>query len=173
MNDEAVEALKLAIESEKRSLLKYLDFAINNEDIRGKNVFIMLARDEFNHLEYLNQLLKILVTDGDYCLVTTLPSSEVVKLIPTLKKYESSNKVSLSLKEEQAINIALNLEDEAKTFYLEQYYQAKDTQTKDIWKRLVDVEESHYQLLMSQTFYLKELAYWQNIKEFSLEISED
>ncbi|MBT9175175.1 MAG: hypothetical protein DDT22_00849 [candidate division WS2 bacterium] len=173
MNDEAVEALKLAIESEKRSLLKYLDFSIKNEDIRGKNVFIMLARDEFNHYEYLNQLLNILVTYDEYSLVTTFPSSEVEKLVPTLKKYENNNSSSLIIKEEQAINIALNLEDEAKTFYLEQYHKAKDNLVKNIWKRLADVEESHYQLLMSQTFYLKELAYWQNIKEFSLEISED
>lgn len=173
MDDEAVEAFMLAIESEKISLLKYLDFSIKNDDIRGKNVFIMLARDEFNHYEYLNQLLKNFITGDNHNLVITFPSSEVEKLIPTLRKYEASNKVSLSIKEEQAINIALNLEDEAKTFYLEQFHKAKDTQTKNIWKRLADVEESHYQLLMSQTFYLKELSYWQNIKEFSLEISEE
>ncbi|MBT9130041.1 MAG: hypothetical protein DDT42_00361 [candidate division WS2 bacterium] len=173
MNIETVEALKLAIESEKRSLMKYLEFAIRNEDIRGKNIFIMLARDEFNHYEHLNQLFKIFVTNDDHSLITTLPSSEVEKLVPTLKKYESSKKVSLSLKEEQVINIALNLEDEAKTFYLEQYRKAKNSHTKDIWKGLADIEESHYQLLISQTFYLKELAYWHNIKEFSLEISED
>ncbi len=173
MGDEAVEAFMLAIESEKISLLKYLDFSIKNDDIRGKNVFIMLARDEFNHYEYLNQLLKNFITGDNHNLVITFPSSEVEKLIPTLRKYEASNKVTLSIKEEQAINIALNLEDEAKTFYLEQFHKAKDTQTKNIWKRLADVEDSHYQLLMSQTFYLKELSYWQNIKEFSLEISEE
>lgn len=172
MIEEIMQALKIAIESEKMSFKKYLDFSLKNDDIRGKNIFIMLAQDEFNHYEYLGKMYRDKLVSNNYELESDFPSSVIEKLTPNLKKYEYDQNQNIFLKEEEVINVALKLENEAKLFYLDQFNKTSNPQVKSIWKRLADIEESHYQLLMSQTFYLRELTYWQNIKEISLEIGD-
>jgi len=56
MND--TEALRTAIEMEKDSLYKYLEFAKGTKDVSGKNMFIRLSMDEFSHMELLYRALE-------------------------------------------------------------------------------------------------------------------
>ncbi len=170
--EEVINALRTAIEGEKKSLLNYLDYALNTDDYRAKDMFVLLALDEFNHFEILSSELNSVKETGEFINPMFSPS-DIARIIPSLKKINKRIHETKNFSEKQAIEIALNLEDEARKFYLEQAQKSDDRYAKEMWFKLAEMEESHYQLLMSQTYHLRETGYWLNIKEFSLEISED
>lgn len=162
----------IAIEGERKSLLNYLDFALNTDEEKAKDMFILLVRDEFNHFEILNTEIKAVKETGRFIQPEFTPS-EIVRITPNLKKVTLERHEPAEIGEKQAVDTALDLEDEAKNFYREQALKSQDPHAREMRHKLADMEEAHYQLLMSQTHHLRETGYWLNIKEFSLEVSKD
>lgn len=171
--EEIIKALRTAIKGERTALITYLESALNSDDFRAKDMFIMLAKDEFHHYEILNLELNSLKSSGEFSEYEFAPS-DISRLIPNLNRFaKSTSKEKKFFDEKQVIDIALNHENEAKKFYLEQFMVADNEIAKKMWKELAEMEEAHYQLLMTQTFHIKETGYWLNIKEFSVEFSEE
>jgi rubrerythrin len=69
-----------------------------------------------------------------------------------------------------ALQVALNLEKRAIDFYGEQEKKSKDEIAQKMWKRLREIEESHYQLIQAEIDTLTKTGFWFDFREFSLEM---
>jgi len=82
---EVIKALKLGMETEKRGLESYLNFARQTKDETGKNMFILLALDELQHFEILERVLTELDISGAWSEIE-IKRSLIERVIPKLKE---------------------------------------------------------------------------------------
>jgi rubrerythrin len=167
MND--TEALRTAIEMEKDSLYKYLEFAKGTKDVSGKNMFIRLSMDEFSHMELLYRALENL-TEKKGWIKVNIDRSEVEKVVPKLKDKDVKIRGTEGLDEVSALETALELEDRGMKYYMEQSKKADSTEAKEMYGRLRDMEKSHYDLILAELDYIRNTGFWFGVREFSLEM---
>lgn len=163
-----IEALRTAIEMEKESLSRYLQFARKTKDASGKNMFIRLATDEFSHMDMLNRVLDNLMEQKGWIMVD-IDRSEVEKVVPKLRKQDVRIRTTEGLDELSALETALELEERGIRYYKEQGERAESEEAEKLYKRLEEMEMSHYDLIMSELDYIKNTGFWFGVREFSLE----
>jgi rubrerythrin len=167
MND--IEALKIAVEMEKESLSRYLQFARKTKDMSGKNMFIRLATDELTHMDMLNRALENLMEQKGWIMLD-IDRSEVEKVVPQLRKQDVRIRTTEGLDELSALETALELEERGIKYYKEQGEKVESEEAKNLYKRLEEMEMSHYDLIMSELDYIKNTGFWFGVREFSLEV---
>lgn len=165
---ESIKALKLGIEAEKEGLITYLRFARKTKDPTGKNMFIRLAMDEFDHMETLEKQLENLLENKCWAKVE-IPKSEFEELVPKLEERDVETKGESGVGELSALNTALDLEKKAIDFYKERQDKEKDPEAIAMYKRLVEMETSHYDIIQAEIDYIKGTGVWFGIPEFSME----
>ena len=171
---EAVKALRYAIKVEQNGLITYIKLARKTKDITGKNMLIGLARDEFYHMITLEKQLESIVENHRWIKVD-IEESEIEKLVPKISEYIGRIKGERALSEEDALQVALSQEKQSIDFYKEQYEKAQTPEAKEMFRRLIEMEESHYNLVLAQLDYIKKTGFWFGIPEFTTttkEISE-
>ncbi len=159
----------LAIELEKEGLITYLRFGYQIENIAAKNLFIRLAMDEFEHMKILEEELAHFKKEAKLKKIK-LPKTEIEKTTANLKPVLPQEKKEADVNELNALQVALNLEKRAIDFYGEQEKKSKDEIAQKIWKRLREIEESHYQLIQAEIDSLTKTGFWFDFREFSLEM---
>ena len=80
---ETLAALATATEAEKRSLRNYLEFAWNTRDGSGKQMFIRLATDEFEHMRLLEAQQASLAQSGGWQ-PTSVDATVIERIVPRL-----------------------------------------------------------------------------------------
>ena len=166
MNEELIKMIESGIELEKQGLRRYLELARKSTVAEGKNLFIMLASDEVDHMELLENL-KANVLKGSY----TAPKLEVYnvkELLPKLEKGHMEVKGEKQLTELDALKLALEFEKRASEFYEKLADATNDPETKKFAMDLARWEESHYDLLQAQLDELKNTGFYFNMMEFDL-----
>jgi rubrerythrin len=164
-----IKALAIAIEAEKTGLINYLNFAYQTKDETGKNMFLRLAMDEFDHMRLLEQQQQNLAQTECFSAVTIEPSL-IEKLVPQLSAKDLRIRGKQGIQELDALKTALALEDQAINFYKEQAQNSSDSNAKAMFERLVAMEKAHYELLQAEIDAIEKTGYWFNLREFSLEI---
>lgn len=162
------EIFRLAINLEKEALISYLRFGQQIKDLTGKDLFIRLAMDEFEHIEILERELKYFEKEKGFEELE-IPLTEIEKIVNHLKPSLPKEKKISDLKELNILQIALSLEKKSIDFYQNQEKLSKEDVSKKIWKRLKEIEESHYQLIQAEIDYLTKMGFWFDFREFSLE----
>ncbi len=165
--EEAIKILNIGIELEKTGLKNYIDYSFATKDETGKNMFLKLARDEFDHMTILERELKSLLTNR--CWVRAeIPESILEKVAPKLRDIEKK-KSEQGLKELDALKTALDGEKKSIAFYKGEQAKLKDTNGVEIFNRLVGMEESHYDMIQAQIDHIENTGFWFGIREFQLE----
>ncbi len=164
-----IKALEIAISTEKNGLKTYLDFSYKTQDISGKNMFIRLAADEFEHMTILEKQRES-IQEKECWLTVKIEPSEIEKLIPEIKAKSAKIKGREGLDQMVALRTALEMEDQAIKFYKEQAQLSTDPKAKEMYQRLVAMEQAHYELIQAEIDYIEKTGFWFNIQEFSLEI---
>jgi len=165
---DAVKALRYAIKVEQNGLITYIKLARKTKDITGKNMLIGLARDEFYHMITLEKQLESIVENHRWIKVD-IEESEIEKLVPKISEYIGRIKGERALSEEDALQVALSQEKQSIDFYKEQYEKAQTPEAKEMFRRLIEMEESHYNLILAQLDYIKKTGFWFGIPEFTME----
>lgn len=165
---ETFKALKFAIESEKQALLGYINLALKTVDIYGKNMLLRIARDEFAHMEALEKELEHCTECRDWKDIE-LEESDLEKIAPRVSEYVGKIKGKEGVTEIDALEIALKQEKEAINFYKEQAEKTNNPNAKKLFKRLVEMETAHYDLILAELDYIKQTGFWFGIPEFSME----
>ncbi|MEO0114438.1 MAG: ferritin family protein [candidate division WOR-3 bacterium] len=168
MNTEALKALTLAKQAEQTSLNNYLNFALETQDETGKNMFIRLAMDEFDHWRLLEQQEQNLQQNECFSKVTIEPSI-IEKLVPQLSDKTIRIRGKQGIDQISALRTALDLEDQAIKFYHHQAQTVPDQNAKAMYERLAAMEQAHYELLQAEIDAIEKTGFWFNIREFSLE----
>ena len=165
----ALRALKTAIEAEKKSLSTYLQFALKTDDASGKNTFIHLAADEFEHVKILERQSKSIQESGDW-LKVEIEASDVEIIVPRLGDKDVKIRGTSGQDQLSALRTALAMERRAQEFYATQVRATQDKKARDMYQRLSEMEEAHYELIQAEIDTISRTGFWVGLREFSLEI---
>ncbi len=164
-----IKALEIALSTEKNGLKTYINFAYRTRDESGKNMFIRLAADEFEHMTILEKQRES-IQEKECWVAVKLEKSEIEKLTPGLREKIKKVKGTEGLDQMSALQTALDLEDRAIKFYSEQVQVSVDLKAKTMYERLVKMEQAHYELIQAEIDYIDKTGYWFDLREFSLEL---
>ncbi|MCP4751193.1 MAG: ferritin family protein [Proteobacteria bacterium] len=152
-NEEVVKAVKTAIESEKKAVEYYAESADKIGNI-GKKLFDQLERFELSHVKKLTRLLDSLTRDGVYGDDENPEPSEI----------ETGNSVTLQENDKlslmEIIAIAKDNEENAQKAYLELSEKTSDPKGKEMFKKLADEEEIHFETLQKAYWSLNQTGEW-------------
>jgi rubrerythrin len=170
-SEQAIAALNKAIKGEKTGLESYLKFARSTRSQSGKDMFIRLAQDEFGHMELLEKERNRLQQGKKWVGIDIAPS-DIEEVVPRLSSQQAKIKAEQGTSDDlTALNIALDLERKAADFYMRQGNRESDVTAKQIFFRLAEMEESHYNLIQAEIDSINDIGFWFGIREFSLESS--
>ncbi len=166
-NSDVIELLKKAIQLEKNGLKNYLKYARQTADIYGKNMFILLANDEFDHMTLLENVVADLDQHAPLKEVR-IDLSAIEKVVPKLREKDVLTKGTEGQDQLSALRTAVNLERDSIELYEKIRDQAEDPEVKRIAQRLVEMEESHYELIQAEIDAILGTGFWFGYKEFDL-----
>ncbi len=163
-----LEALKLAMETEKRGLETYLNFAHQTGDETGKNMFILLARDELEHFEVLEKALSHLELSGRWADIE-VRKSLVARVVPKLLGRDVRVKGKRGIDQVQALQAALDQERRSIELYRSQLATATDPSARKTFRKLMEMEEAHFDIIQAELDNITETGFWFQVPEFNLE----
>jgi rubrerythrin len=156
-------ALATAIVAEKQSLRNYLELAWDTRDPSGKQMFIRLATDEFEHMQLLEAW-----QGGERRPVSPEPSV-LERIVPRLADKSVRIRGTEGQNQLSALNTALELERSAQTFYEEQSRKAEAGPARAMFAQLAEMEAAHYALLQAEIDNIQQTGFWFGLREFTLE----
>jgi rubrerythrin len=159
---ETLAALATAIDAEKQSLRTYLRLAWDTRDASGKQMFIRLATDEFEHMRLLETWQVGMLPPG------AIEPSVIERLVPKLSDKSLQIRGTGGQHQLSALNAALDLERSAQTFYEEQGRKT-DGSARATFARLADMEAAHYALIQAEIDGIQQTGFWLGLPEFTLE----
>ncbi|MBN1153802.1 ferritin family protein [candidate division KSB1 bacterium] len=160
--------LSEAIKLEKNGLLKYLRFARNTNDITGKNMFIQLALDEYEHQDILEKQYMNNLNNDDWQMIE-IPETTLEKLAPKITPKQERIRGSSGVAEIEALHIALDFEKKAMNYYLENASILDNEAGKEYLLRLADWEKAHYNIIQAELDYINQTGFWFDIPEFRMD----
>jgi rubrerythrin len=153
---EIEEALKTALDFEKKGYGIYTEAAAKTENQVVKRTFEYLAKEEINHIreveEFIDRHSPDVQLKGD--------------MLPEVKKKFREiiggleEKTELSDSDIEAHEAGLEFEKNAYRFYKEQLEKAHDEKAKKFFKFLMEQEEAHYELIEKAYDYIKNPEGW-------------
>ena len=154
----ADELLK-AIRAERDGHTFYKMAADSSKDPKAKEVFALLAQEEFSHMEFLTQHYESLLKTGKLN-----QSAELGKRLDLSGSFPIfSEGIKGRLREAHvemsALSIGIRLELDAMKFYKSRAETADDPGARGFFYELAEWEAGHYQALLRQQDGLKE-DYW-------------
>jgi len=161
-------AIELALAAEKRSLETYLRLAWETPETAGKNMYLRLAMDEFEHMRLLERQHDRLCSDGT-CVPVDIEPSLVERVVPRLERGEGGKNPGSDSGRSAALLDALEAENRARGFYREQAEDSPPGPARDMFARLAEMEQAHADLLQAELDNLAGTGMWLGIREFTLE----
>ncbi len=166
------EAIKTAIQFEKKVHQTYVVAAKRAEDVTAKKVFTTLADEEHGHITYLESRLGEWQEDG--CLSgeklrTVLPSAERIKAGVKRLRSQVAQRKGNHAAELDSLRQALAAEDETSTFY-RQMVAELPADGQDLFSRFLDIEDGHAAVVQAEIDNVNQMGFWFDLKEFDLEL---
>lgn len=163
------EAIKTALDYERRIRDIYLESVAKTEDAAGKKIFQQLADDEQRHVDYLEHKLdewrstgRITVED----LETTIPSAEILrKEAAKVKSRVVGDHRGLK---QQMLSKALQAEIDTSEYYRKLVGQLTDDGRK-MFHRFLEIENNHIEAVQFELDHVGRTGYWFGFEEFDME----
>ena len=165
---EVEHALKKAIMVEKEAMKRYMEYAKATKVVSGKNMFITLALDEWNHMSILEKQLDR-ISGRDRWDSAEISKSEIELLVPKLKETRTKNNRESGIGDLEALSTALREERAANEYYLKQAELITDTAAKKMYQRLAEMEDAHYQIIEAEIDGIKGTGFWLGFPEFTMD----
>ncbi len=164
------EAIKTAIEFETKVTGVYRDAIAQTTDPAGKRIFEVLAKEEEDHLAYLQSRLDEWNKTGKVTaatLETAVPSpAAIAEGIGKLEQKVGQKKdhtLELDL-----LKRALEVERETGEYY-KKLVGELDADGQKLFQRFAEIEEGHYAIVQAQIDSLSGMGFWFDFMEFNLE----
>jgi len=165
------EAIKLAIEFEKKVTKVYEDAAGKIADPKGQQVFQQLAKEEAGHIAYLVSRL------GEWQKCGKITVEELKTIVPDKERIAAGRKrLSKSLRgkhpattEIEYLKRALETEKSASDFYTRMVSELPPEQ-QTLFARFVQIEEGHLAIVQAEIDAVQGSGFWFDMKEFDLEM---
>jgi rubrerythrin len=177
MNDERVQrllsVLRDAMELERRGHAFYLQAAEVTASPRGKSTFLTLARDELEHLTYLDNAFRSMLRDGTMPPMPK-PTHAAEAAPPKRPDVFSSPKdavkeIKATAGETDALKRGMEAEQDSIALYSQALARAETEEEKLLFGSLVTVEQGHLTILQGEYDYVNRTGFWMGHQEFSME----
>ena len=149
-----LDAIKIAMEAEKKAAAAYGDAAAQTNNPLGKKLFNKLTEFENYHYQKLSDLLASLVDEGTFIeyvfQATSVPAPGEVEGIP------EANKMSMM----KIVTMAQGIEQKAEQRYADLAEQTADPAGKAMFEQLAKEEAAHYRLLRTVYWNLNDQGTW-------------
>lgn len=153
----ARDALKIAMETEKRGVRFYQTAARIVSQAETQETFRRMLADEEKHLSGLQQEWDRLIKNNkavlDAPVFLHFDFEALKRIFPS--REEINQKLNADLTEEEALKLAMSMERDAFDFFSGYADRFNDTQGRDIFMKFAREEEEHYNLIKAAYDNLK------------------
>lgn len=164
--DKLLGVFEIAKGNELMGLGNYLKFAKETKNLSAKNMFIILASDELDHFNLIENERRALVTNTQMKAVR-VDTSFVAKLFPKLSEVKRGAESETT--DIDALKIALKLEENSRNFYNKEAERTSNVLIKQFFLKLAEIEDAHYKLIQSEIDSISKSGFWMDIPEFTIE----
>ena len=165
------EAIKTAIEYEKKVRDTYLGAVGAVQDSTGKKAMEILAEEEQAHVDYLAAKFVEWKQTGNITaeeLETAIPPVDVIaREIERLKAAVSEKKTAAST-DVEVLKRAYEVEKETSGFYRRMVSELPESD-RPLFERFLEIEEGHLAIVQAELDAVEGNGFWFDIAEFDLE----
>jgi rubrerythrin len=165
------EAIKTALEFERKVHAQYEIEAKNASDATAKRIFATLAQEEQGHVAYLESRLGEWQKSGRLSpeqLRTVLPSAKRIRAGIGRTRAEVRKDVGSHDAELASLYRALAAEGETSAFYLRMVRELP-AEGQSLFSRFLEIEDGHAAIVQAEIDNVKSMGFWFDLKEFDLE----
>lgn len=163
------EAIKTAIQYEKRVVQVYEEAARSSQDETGKKIFAALVKEEEEHVVYLVNRLNEWKSTGrvtSASLGTVVPSRDRIEEgVRTLQGRVARKAPEAEMR---LLKRALDVEIETSAFYA-RVVKELPPEGKALFERFVEIEHGHQAIVQAEMNSVAGNGYWFDIPEISME----
>ncbi len=156
-------AVEIAISMEADAIKFYKEAADRTSNPVGKKMFLAISDDEKRHLGMLSKIIKGLDIKGK----DVSPMKNVKSIFETMKE-DMMKKVETTVDELEAFKIAMQMEKEGIEFYKKAATVTSTEKEAELFKRLIQEEQQHYDIFANTYFYLYDSGSWFMWEEHSI-----
>ena len=164
-----VEALQIALETEKKGCRFYRIAAASSKDPEGRKVFEHLAKDEVEHMGVFAALYESITNNEPWMTydqaVARFGKTDQDKLIFPGGHVDAQD----DFDDMKALQEALGFEKQAVEFYMDQAAGAEEDVAKSFYKSVQGIEEGHVKIIQAELDALQGTGFWLDYQEISLE----
>ncbi|MBI5359779.1 MAG: ferritin family protein [Planctomycetes bacterium] len=160
--------LNAAVNAEKNALFNYLNYSHMTRNITGKNMFIRIALDEFQHMTILETELAR-IQAGKKWQKVKVPASPIEQIKHEKNRKTAPGSDAGNADEIAAISLAMKAEKNAMAFYLTRSNEVKSAEARALLKRLSAMEDAHYRILQAELDSINQSGFWLGFREISFE----
>lgn len=163
------EAIRTAIEFEKRVTAVYEQAAAAASDEAGRKVFGALAEEEQGHVAYLEHKLVQLSETGELTadpMKTVVPPQDQIQV--GIGRMEKQVEPTDHTQELEFLRQALEAEEETSAFY-ERMVGELDAAGQALFANFLDIERGHKAIVQAEIDALTGMGFWFDFQEFNLE----
>ena len=161
-------AVLTAMELEMAGLETFIKLARKTKNETGKNMFLRLASDELEHMKFFHQYRLRLEKEGKWA-PPAADFKPIAVVRPALQEIDAKTKGEEHADELTALRTALELERRSVEFYNGLMERTVDPEVRQLFAKLRDVEEGHYELIQAEIDSLTGQGFWFGVPEFDLE----
>lgn len=178
MKNAVLEILKKAIVTEMEGEKYFNYFASQVKDIKGKDMFKQLAKDEIDHLKVVQALYVTLKDEDRWISYDEALKSDKIYEIEGLpqkglnifpEEKELIQRIGSNPKDVNVVGAAIDIEEKAENVYLKILEKVADPQAVEVIKKLAHMEASHKKLLQWEFDSLSNAGFWLDFQEFDVE----
>jgi rubrerythrin len=164
------EAIKTAIDFEKKVLKVYEDASKKSADSVGLRVFKQLAKEEADHVAYLESRLSEWQKSGHISL------EEITTIVPSKERIAEGRKragkpmrgKAAPATEVEYLERALAAEKETSAFYRKMVSEMAEDR-RMLFARFLEIEEGHVAIVEAELDAVSGSGFWFGMKEFDVE----
>lgn len=164
-----VEALQIALDTEKKGYRFYMVAANSSKDPKGREVFEHLAKDEVEHMGVIATIFESLTNSEPWMTyeeaVEKYGKTPAEKIIfPDVPEEPQEN-----FNDIKALEEALEFEKKAVQFYSKQAQECEEERARAFYNSLIEIEKGHVQIIQAELDSLMGAGIWLGFQEVSLE----
>ncbi len=166
---EIEQAIQTSLQYETKVRDLYIQAMKAAKSEAGRKVFRILAKEEQQHVDYLQKRLEEWKRNGKITpekLASLIPSAvEIEKEIEKLPANFSTNERNLEL---ELLHQALDLETATGNFYKKMAQELRK-EAQQMFQNFVQIEENHRAIVLAEIDSLNGPGFWLHVREFDLE----
>lgn len=152
-----LEALKVAMATEKEGYEFYEERAEQVELPEAQEMFLSLAQDEIQHLHWLEAQEESLLKKEEWLAYEPPPQrARAVEGLPIFSSDEVKKRIGKYRSELSALKLGLEMEESSRQLYLKAAAECLDEKGKAMFSHLAAWEGEHWELLKREYDFLRE-----------------